>query len=102
MTELQFLVQHLIEHPPVFKPIDINGNSRAPRPRVSKNDLATEFRGAELKKIRERHGLSKAEMARLVGVNTKTYWSYETNQFGIPRYRFKKIMDMLGGDAKRG
>lgn len=102
MTELQLLMQHLIEHPPVFKPIDINGNSRSPRPRVSKNDLATEFRGAELKKIRERHGLSKAEMARLVGVNTKTYWSYETNQFGIPRYRFQKIMDMLSGDAKRG
>jgi DNA-binding XRE family transcriptional regulator len=102
MTELQLLVQHLIEHPPVFKPIDINGNSSAPRPMVSKNGPKAEFRGEELKEMRERHGLSRAEMARLVGVNTKTYWSYEANHFGIPRYRFQKIMDMLSGDAKRG
>jgi DNA-binding XRE family transcriptional regulator len=69
---------------------------------VSKNGPKAEFRGEELKEMRERHGLSRAEMARLVGVNTKTYWSYEANHFGIPRYRFQKIMDMLSGDAKRG
>jgi DNA-binding XRE family transcriptional regulator len=102
MNELKLLVQKLIEYPPVSKPVAINGNSSAPRPMVSKNGPKAEFRGEELKEMRERHGLSRAEMARLVGVNTKTYWSYEANHFGIPRYRFQKIMDMLSGDAKRG
>ncbi len=110
MTELQLLVQKLIEYPPGGsdeppKSAVIDMRPRAKRKKSTKgksDDIRTSFRGEELRLMRERHGLSRTEMARLIGINQKTYWCYETDQLGIPRYRFDKIMEMLGGDPKRG
>ena len=110
MNELKLLVQKLIEYPTgriyeTPKSAIIDARPRAKRKKSTKDksdDMRTSFRGGELKRIRDRHGLSRTEMARLIGINQKTYWCYETDQLGIPRYRFDKIMEMLGGDPKRG
>lgn len=110
MTELQLLVQKLIEYPPgrsyeTPEPAIIDTRPRAKRKKSTKgksDDMSTSFRGGELKRLRERHGLSRTEMARLIGINQKTYWCYETDQLGIPRYRYDKIIEMLGEDPKRG
>lgn len=97
MTELQFLVQHLIEHPP--RPVVFDG--KAPRlvPKVTgkrKTPLAS-FRGEELLRIRKLQRLSQSEAAAIVGVITKTYSLYEANMMPIPKYRFDRIAVILGG-----
>ena len=100
MTELQFLVQHLIEHPP--RPVVFDG--KAPRlvPKVTKAKVKRKkprasFRGEELLRIRKLQRLSQSEAAAIVGVITKTYSLYEANMLPIPKYRFDRIAVMLGG-----
>lgn len=109
MNELKLLVQKLIEYPtgriyetPKSAVIDARPRATRKKSTGKRDDMRTSFRGGELKRLRERHGLSRTEMARLIGINQKTYWRYETDQLGIPRYRFDKIMEMLGEDPKRG
>jgi DNA-binding XRE family transcriptional regulator len=108
MTELQFLVQHLIEHPP--RPVVFDG--KAPRlvPKVTTGKLKTtgkrktplaSFRGEELLRIRKLQRLSQSEAAAIVGVITKTYAAYEANLLPIPNRRFDRMAGMLGGSKSR-
>lgn len=97
MNELQFLVQHLIEHPPRVAVVEAREPHLVPKGNGERKWPRASFRGEELLRIRKLQRLSQSEAAAIVGVITKTYAAYEANLLPIPKYRFDRIAVMLGG-----
>jgi DNA-binding XRE family transcriptional regulator len=101
MTELQFLVQHIIEYPPRVVVVEAREPQLAPKEKGKRKKPRASFRGEELLRIRKLQRLSQSEAAAIVGVITKTYAAYEANLLPIPNRRFDRMAGMLGGSKSR-
>jgi DNA-binding XRE family transcriptional regulator len=59
---------------------------------MSKNDLPL---GHDLKKVRERAGLTQAELAVRIGVSQQTIWNWENNCYTPDQKKQKKLNIVL-------
>lgn len=51
------------------------------------------LRGNELRKLRQKHGLTVPNTAKILGVNYKTYWAWENDINGIIPLAWELIIE---------